>query len=891
MRKSFIVTLFILLSVATAAQTQDKPTLDMAIITHWPTVENGTITNNGRFVQYCIRIQPINTATLVLQSTGGKWKMELPGVESARFTSDGRNAVFMRQGDSLGVVKLSHEGVEYIAHVRSYRVYDQGAAQYLAYLTNTPDKKLVLYDLVTQKQRSYPGVIDYVLSADGKNLITKSESNGHTTEIAWINVADDQTKIIWQGNTTGRLILDDNGVQLAFKTDGNISGQLSGQLMYYKEGTATASVLPIALLLEQHQDLEIDDALNFSKDGSKLFFNFREKDLAAPRLNIPKLDVWSYYDAKLQSQQLFEQMYKVKNYLAVIHMDNKERVMLLQKKGEQLKMDAFTDDFAIFNSQQGDLGEWNWAITGKQSYTVSTTETGQHRSFNLDFPWPSADHKFMICWEQELRDMYSYELATGVSRNISRLILNTVVDGLDGTPMWKNSKGLFYAGCLQNGKILLNDTYDIWEVDPFAREAPVCLTNGYGRKNGIVFRLAMKYEDVIPTEKKMILSATKLSTKDNGFYQMRPGKREDPLKLIMEPYVFDHLIKARDSSIYLLQRQGVAESSNYFWTKDFRVIHPISSVYPERQYNWMKSKLYTYTVPGAGQLQGVLYSPENLDPRKKYPLIMHYYEQKSGDLNRFHIPQDENGNIDIPWFVSHGYLVFTPDIRCKIGGPGKSACQSIVAAAKFISKLSYVDKDKIGLQGHSFGGYETNFVITHSNLFKAAVSSSGISDLVGQYFDPWGGGNGRTDYYENRQGRMASSPWERRERYIENSPIFYVAHVTTPVLLISNKADNSVDFKQGQELFLALRQLGKKAWMLQYDGEGHGLGGAALTDYTIRMTQFFDFYLKGKYPPTWMSQGIPASRKGYDSGLELDTSGRQLPEGLSIKHAGKLKTK
>jgi hypothetical protein len=93
--------------------------------------------------------------------------------------------------------------------------------------------------------------------------------------------------------------------------------------------------------------------------------------------------------------------------------------------------------------------------------------------------------------------------------------------------------------------------------------------------------------------------------------------------------------------------------------------------------------------------------------------------------------------------------------------------------------------------------------------------------------------------------------------------------------MMSNKADGDVPFPQGVEMFTALRRLGKKAWMLQYDGEDHMVFDAAAADLTVRMKQFFDHYLKGAPPPKWMTEGVPARLKGIDSGLELDTSGKQ----------------
>jgi dipeptidyl aminopeptidase/acylaminoacyl peptidase len=188
----------------------------------------------------------------------------------------------------------------------------------------------------------------------------------------------------------------------------------------------------------------------------------------------------------------------------------------------------------------------------------------------------------------------------------------------------------------------------------------------------------------------------------------------------------------------------------------------------------------------------------------------------------------------------------------------------------------------MGIQGHSFAAWETNYVIAHTERFAGAVSSAGLSDLVSNYGELWGEfGGGRAEQVENRQYRLGVTPWQRPDLYINNSPIFRANRVATPLLIVANKKDANVGFSQGLEFFLALRRLGKRAWMLQYDESSHGEGGKDKVDYLIRMTQFFDHYLKGAPAPKWMTQGVPARLKGIDDGLELDapwkTPGRGLP--------------
>jgi dipeptidyl aminopeptidase/acylaminoacyl peptidase len=219
-----------------------------------------------------------------------------------------------------------------------------------------------------------------------------------------------------------------------------------------------------------------------------------------------------------------------------------------------------------------------------------------------------------------------------------------------------------------------------------------------------------------------------------------------------------------------------------------------------------------------------------------------------------------------------------------MGGNGQDAMNSIIAAADYLRRFRWVDATKMGLQGHSFGGYYTNYAITQSTRFAAAVASSGPTNIISEYGGLWGGGVSKKGFVENQQFRMNVSLWERPDLYIKNSPIFYADRVTTPLLMMANKRDANVSFAQGVEFFTALRRLGKRVWMLQYDEGDHGVfdDGKDRTDYLVRMTQFFDHYLKGAPPPEWMTQGVPARLKGIETGLELDEPGKTPGPGLLL---------
>jgi dipeptidyl aminopeptidase/acylaminoacyl peptidase len=273
-----------------------------------------------------------------------------------------------------------------------------------------------------------------------------------------------------------------------------------------------------------------------------------------------------------------------------------------------------------------------------------------------------------------------------------------------------------------------------------------------------------------------------------------------------------------------------------------------------------------------GQLsQGVLYKPDDFDPQKKYPVIFNYYEQLSHRLHEFPYPGVTGSNINIPWFVSRGYLVFTPDIHYKVaadkGGRtyGESAYNSVVSAAGYLAKLPYVDGKKMAIQGHSFGGFQTNYLVTHSHVFAAACEMAGESDPVSNYLLIYATGEPVSRLYTAEQGqvRMGATLWERPDLYFKNSAVLSANKTTTPLLIVHNKNDHSVQWQQGVEIYMALRRLGKPSWMLQYDDAGHSIvSDKSAKDYTLRLTAFFDHYLKNASAPAWMTQSMLSKYKG-----------------------------
>ncbi|PSL45688.1 dipeptidyl aminopeptidase/acylaminoacyl peptidase [Chitinophaga niastensis] len=894
MKYAIVCTLFVFYTYCCFAQ---KLPTDTSVFGKWLSVKSPIISNNGEYALYTINNEPVNNHTLVIQAIHTNWKMEIPGTGNAAITQDSRMVVFIKPGDTLCLLTLSTSVVEYLPHVSSFQLFKQDGKECLAYQLNDRRKEFVLRDLGTGNHESFTGVTNYLLSHDGNTILLQTESKLDsviTLSLKWVNIPSGNMITIWstgfgeQEKKASNFVFDASNAQLAYIVQEGVDNDSETSFWYYKAGTSKAIMLVNNQSVGIDHGLRLNNITSFSKDGNRLFFTLKEKEVPTPKRVAVKVDIWSYTDSKLQSQQLYESGQEEQDtYTAVIQIDDQHIFRLQQEVDDSYLrfFDVKSNDITFTCNSRGNWDERNWnanAVSSDATYLINTRNGERIRTDGNFIADVQSGGKYVILLN---RDVLSYEIATGVTRNITQFLHIPLVDNeFDDNPGPK-PRGLSVVAWLDNEEaVLICDKYDIWKVDPAGRKPAVNLTNGYGRKHNIVFRLTedKKYRNkFIANNEKLILDAFDRTTKNSGFYSIALGSKGDPELLSMGPYTFRLASSALDTTAYIVERSNASQSPNYFWTSDFKTFTPLSHVYPEAAYNWLSSALITWKTFDGRSTQGVLYKPENFDPKKKYPVIFYYYEKLSDELNKYREPEAAEGWINIPWFVSNGYLVFTPDIHYTTGKPGESAYNSVVSAAKYLAEFPWVDATKMGIQGHSFGGYETNYIVTHTNVFAAAMSASGIADCISGYGSLSKEGGSLQYFYEVDQTRIGATLWGKPSLYIKNSPIFFADKVTTPLLLMNNKEDAVVPFAQGVEFFTALRRLGKKAWMLQYDGEAHSLQDEkAIKDYTIRITQFFDHYLKGALPPKWMTRGISAKMKGIDDGLELDDSIKTPGPGL-----------
>jgi dipeptidyl aminopeptidase/acylaminoacyl peptidase len=635
-------------------------------------------------------------------------------------------------------------------------------------------------------------------------------------------------------------------------------------------------------------------SLSFSPDGKRLYVStapVRERPAQAEspmgegqtppapkakagpgsRANDDKvdLDIWHWKDAYIQPMQKVRGNIEAnRSYTAVLHLDAKE---FRQLGDENLTVGpAGVGDWAIGSDDRKYLHLTGYGPS-LRDYALVNVRTGETKPVLTGFVGQASlapNGKYLLTFDG--KDWSSLSVPDGKKVNLTEKLPVKFYNEDFDSPSEPPSHGL--TGWTTDGKfVLLNDKYDIWKVAADGSSAENLTKSG--RPQQIRFRrlnvAAETDEDAdaetrrgIDLSRPMLLSAVNLYTKDTGFFRLEPGGT--PKMLVMGARRYGTPVKARHADVYLLTAETFYDYPDYYVTgPDFHELKRVTDVNPKaREFNWGKAELVHYRSADGVPLAGILIKPENFDPSKKYPMVVYIYERLSDGLHQFRTPA-VGTSINPTFYVSNGYLVFMPDIAYKVGSPGQSALKCVLPAISAVADKGFLDEKAIGIQGHSWGGYQIAYMVTQTDRFKAAAAGAPVSNMISAYGGiRWGSGLPRQFQYERTQSRIGGSLWEHPMRFIENSPIFMADRVTTPLLMLHNDQDDAVPWYQGIEYYLALRRLGKEVYLLNYVGEPHGLRRRAnQRDYTMRMFQFFEHHLKGKDAPEWMAKGVPYSER------------------------------
>ncbi len=816
--------------------------------------------------------------------------------------------------DSLGIYSFATQKTEKLPNVKSFQVPEKTGG-WLAYQlepqkeekpkgnekSDSPSKTkkakkngeengytLVLRKMSDGKETTFGYVKDYQFAKYGQGLLFSTAGNDSTLQagVYWLDLNSEALQKLHPGHAKYKykgLAISEQGDQAAFVADVDTTKALVRhfQLYHWKKENDKAQLLDV----EKNQAIPSDWIVSehrapiFSKKGDKLFFGTAPipvvQDTTLLTEEIVNVEIWHGDDPYIYPMQNVRlENEKKRSYLAAINLETSN---VVQMGNEQ----------------------------------ISTVEPGDEGNASLAYGESDVPYRKAITWEGNIpQDLYLFNLADGSSKKIAANIRGTAglspkvnfvywfsepdtawyaysiksektvklnkelkvkfADEEDDHPDYPGRYGA--AGWTANDeRFIAYDRYDLWSFDPSGVTTPINLTK-IGRQQKIKFRYVKlnAEERFIDPNQEMLLSAFDETTKASGYYtlSMKSGKLT---QRVMGDFRFDDVVKAKLASQLLFTRESFREFPDVWTTSDLNFSTPkkISDANPQmKNYFWGTVSLVNWMSLDNIPLQGLLYKPEGFDPAKKYPMIVYFYEKESDNLHSHIPPTPLRSTIHRTTYVSDGYLVFVPDIVYKIGFPGESAYNAIMPGVTSLIAKGFVDEKNIGIQGHSWGGYQTAYLVTRTNLFKAAEAGAIVANMISAYGGiRWGSGMSRMFQYEKTQSRIGGTLWEKPLHYLENSPIFFADKIQTPILLLHNDADAAVPWYQGIEMYMALRRLNKPVWMLNYNGEPHWpVKRENRMDFQIRMKQFFDFYLKGKAEPEWMKAGVPAIEKGINKG-------------------------
>lgn len=639
--------------------------------------------------------------------------------------------------------------------------------------------------------------------------------------------------------------------------------------------------------------------LDFSKDGKRLIFGTSpkplEKDTTLVEFEQPQLDIWSWDADYNQPMQLLSREADLnKTYTAYIDCSfNSKFVQLgtIDIPTVTIPNDKMGNYTIVRNNKKYRI-QTQWDISPKSDVYIMDVNTGEKEllftNSALTSNTYSPDGKYAISYNNQEKQYFLINLETKEISNLTQNLGVAFHDTKHDTPSLPSPAG-FSVWFEDNRYFLIADEYDYWIFDATGKEAPKNYTDNYGRLNNTKLTITKVIENPdepisrIPLKLKysepIYFTTFNNTTKEYGYMIKDITKKSSKLtKLVEGPYRYNGLSYSKPTKgkvgkyMYI---KGNFEIGNNLWitADNFKSEQQLSDINPQqRDYNWGTVELVNWQTEDDIFCEGLLYKPEDFNPNKKYPVIIYFYEKNSETLYVPRNPAPSRSTVNIPFFVSNGYVVFVPDIYYKDGHPGQCAMRSIMPGVKMLEeKYPWIDGENMAIQGQSWGGYQVAYMITQTDKFKAAGAGAPVANMTSAYGGiRWGTGMVRQFQYEQTQSRIGKDLWSGFDLYYENSPLFFVPNVKTPVLIMHNDKDGAVPWYQGIEFFTALRRLGKVAWLLQYNNEEHNLEERRnAKDLSIRLEQFFNHYLKGAPMPEWMKYGRPAVKKGFDLGYKL----------------------
>ncbi|MCZ8202966.1 prolyl oligopeptidase family serine peptidase [Gemmatimonas sp.] len=580
----------------------------------------------------------------------------------------------------------------------------------------------------------------------------------------------------------------------------------------------------------------------------------------------PSVILWHHKDPRLQSMQLVQE--QADKGFSFVGIYTPATNALVQLTDERVRTGALGARDGWLLGSDNSAYERQSSVDGIQRRDVwlVNARTGEKTLVKKEARAQaqlSPDGRTVVYWDDG--HWQAYDVATKATTTITKNAPVTFVDTEDDHNV--DRPPTQFLGFSRDGRfVLLQDNYDVWRVALTGTAFTNLTVNGRAQRIRYARRIVTDArERGIDLSKPIFMAALQARTKKEAIVRIDAAK-PGAVALTGWRDARHAPMKAKNADVWVASIQTATRFPDY-WRVSFAggaIADSVQLSDANPRMNgvaWSAgARLVDYVTDKGDSLQGVLVLPAGYQEGKAYPTLTFIYELQSDNLHSFSSPNfSSSPNALIGAHTSRGYAVFLPDIVYKLNDPGMSAVWSVIPAVKAAIRTGVVDSANVGLHGHSWGGYQTSFLITQSDLFKSAVAGAPLTDMISMYSSVyWNTGSANQGIFQSSQGRFKGNFIEHRDAYERNSPNRFADRVKTPLIILHNDKDGAVDFNQGITYYNTLRQMNKDVILLEYVGENHGLAQLKnRKDYSQRLMEYWDSYLKGQPAPEWLKNGIP----------------------------------
>ena len=869
-----VIFILVILFVITLSGHSQKKELDEEAYKQWRRVDNYELANNGAWIKYRYMFYDNDSLNSLICNTYYFYELKSGGIrilrdiDSPEFFAGGNWIAFSRirqDGTSVRVAHRLKDGYEINIHegAELNSIFPQVAYK--------EDDHLIILNVAERDSTILTDVSQYCLYGEKwKVICVRREDQGNV--LRYGGDGNSEGKVLYVDKTRSL----DNFYFYEEKQEGNFFVCTDTNDREKQDGNVEK-----ILGAEQMERLALDKYSIQFLEGNKRFMYRRE---GVQRVRPKKqekdesfqLELWSWHDPVVPSEQARGVGYKKRSQPAVFlyNCENGKNYKVCEENHSGLYVAEGMDPvFAYEKDEKPYLGQRDWRHDQRFDLYLVDLRNGDHhlvaKELTRAVHWsPQGD--YLLYFDNTKQSWIVVNSCTMQQNILTDVIPFALHDELYDRPNPAPPYGL--AGWSRDGRnAIVYDRFDIWVVNLDEVQKSYCWTRGEGRKCNTILRLLDPGRNGLSVDlsRDNKVEIFDWENKNQGLGNLSANGKLTPL--VQGDFAFSVVQEAKNAMLCI--KQSYADDRD-LWVCDRqgRRMRKVTDVNPQQcNYKWGSAQLVEWTNYKGKNNQGILYLPDGYDKNKSYPTIVTFYETHSSELHIHPVPGLSQAMIDIPTYVSRGYIVFQPDVYIEIGKPGESAYDAVVSGTRALIDRGIIDSSRIGLQGHSWSGFLVAYLVTRTDIFKCVNIGAATVNLTSVYTAiREGSGQPNMFMFEDWQCRMGATLWDDLDGYITNSPLLFADRIHTPALIFHCDQDEAVSFYDGRNLFLALRRLQRPVWMLNYMGQGHFLTSRpAEVDWTIRLQQFFDHYLKDTLMPRWMKEGININERGVDQKYDL----------------------